>query len=321
MTKRTKIIIASATFCLLVACILILCLGSLSRKAKIAVEKYNEAASAYNVATNSYNSSLDVVEQANIELDAIIKTGRTLLESNAIPFDDQCKTKLEQALTATAQARIEVSARLPLYEEMTIPQDATDEQLKEITATAASLTRQMENTTVPEPLAQPDYVAVQIRLKDTIAAYEKSVLIQQQVTAPEDAFVVDCLKQIDTVLAVGTVTKSNDSNGLLGTEGGYIGCIYFSDSRVDKEKLDLKPGDYTVIKMGNVGGGAVEVFATVEDAEARNLYLATFDNTDLKPGSHCVVGTIVVRTSPYLTDDQQIDLTNKIIELFTMLAN
>lgn len=320
MTKRTKITIACASLCVLLACVLILCLGSASRQAKNAVEKYNEIASTYNAAADAYNSSLAVVEQANTELDAVIKSGETLLESGAIPFDNQCKVNLEQAIQAATQARVPEVEQLPVYEEMTIPQDATDEQLREITETATSLTKQIEASVVPDPLSSPDYAEAMSLVQDTMAAYERSVRVQLQVTAPNDEFVMGCLKQIETVLALGAVSKSNDPNGLLGTEGGYIGCIYFSDSRVDKEKLDLKPSDYNVIKMGNAGGGAIEVFATVEDAEARNEYLGTFDGTDLNPGSHCVIGTMVIRTSAHLTAEQQTELTNLIIELLTTLA-
>lgn len=128
------------------------------------------------------------------------------------------------------------------------------------------------------------------------------------------------LKEIETIISLAAVTTSNDPNGLLGTEGGYIGCTYFSDSRVDKTQLNLKPNEYDVISMGTIGGGAIEVYASIEDAENRNEYLSTYDDTELNPGSHRVVGTMVVRTSSMLTDEQQIELTNQIVEILTKLV-
>ena len=52
-----------------------------------------------------------------------------------------------------------------------------------------------------------------------------------------------------------------------------------------------------------------------EDAESRNAYLGAFDGRALKVGSHVVYGTIVIRTSDYLTASQQKELTEKILNV------
>ena len=59
--------------------------------------------------------------------------------------------------------------------------------------------------------------------------------------------------------------------------------------------------------------------ATVEDAEARCEYLSGFDGTVLYSGSYAIVGTMVIRTSYKLTNEQQLALTDKITSAVTML--
>ena len=61
----------------------------------------------------------------------------------------------------------------------------------------------------------------------------------------------------------------------------------------------------------------MEVYPTVQDAEARCEYLAGFDGTVLYSGSYAIVGTTVIRTSYKLTNEQQIELTNDITMALT----
>ena len=64
----------------------------------------------------------------------------------------------------------------------------------------------------------------------------------------------------------------------------------------------------------------MEVYSSLNDAEARNTYLAAFDTAGiLNSGSHTILGTIVIRTSQKLTATQQNELTqaisNNLLEL------
>lgn len=319
MTKRTGLILLGSLLCILLICALVTCTDSGLSRAEAAVSSYNEQVAIYNDAATAFNASIQPIVDANAILDEVIAVSQALLDAGEIPFDPQAKADLEQAIDAAVRSKVPVPAEIPLKEELTIPDNATAEDLECMTSTAFSEAEAIRLIEVPAPISQPDYSATTEALLDAQNAFERSILIQKQVTAPTDDFVLERLKQMDTILSLAAVTKSNDPNGLLGTEGGYIGCIYFSDSRVDKTQLNLKPGDYNVIAMGTVGGGAVEIYATVEEAEARNGYLATYDGTDLNPGSHVVVGTMVVRTSSMLTDEQQTELTNQIIAIMTEL--
>lgn len=320
MTKRTGIILLGSLLCILLICALVTCTDSGLSRAEAAVSSYNEQVAIYNDAATAFNASIQPIVDSNGVLDEVIAVSQALLDAGEIPFDPQTKTDLERAIDVAVHSKVSVPAEIPLKEELTIPDNATAEDLEYLTSMASSEAEALRLIEVPAPISQPDYSATTEALLDAQSAFKRSVLIQKQVTAPSDDFVLERLKQIDTILSLAAVTSSNDPNGLLGKEGGYIGCIYFSDSRVDKTQLNLKPGEYNVIAMGTVGGGAIEIYATIEEAETRNAYLSTYDGTDLDPGSHVVVGTMVVRTSSKLTDEQQMELTSQIVALLTELV-
>ena len=133
--------------------------------------------------------------------------------------------------------------------------------------------------------------------------------------APSDEFVMERLKLIDTITEIEAVTEDHDPSGLLGKQGGYTGCICFADSQVDRSLLYITEG--SPADIGTDGGGAVEIFATEQEAVARDAYIGSFDGTILSAGSHHVVGTCVIRTSLYLTASQQNTLTDQIEQVLT----
>lgn len=145
------------------------------------------------------------------------------------------------------------------------------------------------------------------------ATYDASLAV-----APSDTYVISRLQMISTITEIQAVTEDNDPNGKLNKSGGYIGAIYFTDSQVDRSKVYIEEGD-DVVGVGTEGGGCVEIYSNTEDAENRNAYLGIFDGTIFDSGSHCVVGTLVIRTSTYLTATQQQTLTNEIISAITLV--
>lgn len=332
MTRRTGIILFSVLLCILAICLLATCgnpkpspnettspSSSTEESIESVVERYNSQVALYNEAITAYNESIQLVADANIILDQEIAVAQTALESEDIPFDPQTALDLEQAIQTAHETKIAIPEALLVRDVAVIPEAASSEEIEEFRARVAAELDVLKSVEVPMPLTVPDYTSVIATLLEARNTYQHSVEVQKQVTAPDDNFVLERLKQIDTIVSLGAVIQNNDPNGLLGKEGGYIGCIYFSDSRVDKTKLNLKPSQYDVISMGTIGGGAIEIYATIEEAEARNSYLATYDGTDLDPGSHVVAGTMVVRTSSMLTDEQQTELTNQIITIMTAL--
>lgn len=75
-----------------------------------------------------------------------------------------------------------------------------------------------------------------------------------------------------------------------------------------------REGTADVVMIGTAGGGAVEVFASREEAEKRAEYISFFEGSVMDAGSCTVEGTCLIRTSKYLSGDQQEKLAKKIRE-------
>ena len=75
------------------------------------------------------------------------------------------------------------------------------------------------------------------------------------------------------------------------------------------------------MEKGTDAGGAIEVYATAEEAQARCEYLSGFDGTILYSGSYAIVGTMVIRTSYKLDNNQQMALTRSITRELTAQQN
>lgn len=138
----------------------------------------------------------------------------------------------------------------------------------------------------------------------------------EQITAPSEEWIIERLNGVEDIIDVQAVTEDNDPNHLLNKEnGGYVACVYFTSTGIDENnELGKDP-----VAKGTDGGGAVEVYASLEDAMARCEYLSEFDNTILYTGSYAIVGTTVIRISYRYTDEEQYELTDRITQAFTTL--
>lgn len=141
------------------------------------------------------------------------------------------------------------------------------------------------------------------------------LILAQQITNPDENWVIDRLASIDCITDVEAVTKNHDPNQLLNVDGGYTSCVYFSIDGINQTSIEG-----TGIDKGTDAGGAIEVYKTVTDAQNRCDYLSQFDNTLLYSGSYAILGTTVIRTSYLLTNEQQVELTNEITKAFTALT-
>lgn len=142
-------------------------------------------------------------------------------------------------------------------------------------------------------------------------------LVISQITAPSEKWVIQRIKNIPSIKSIMAVTPDNDPNGLLGKDGGYISCIYFSIDSIDQNSVKGS----TIIEKGTDAGGAIEIYSTIEAALNRCDYLSQFDNTLLYSGSYTVVGTMVVRTSYQLSNQNQVTLTDQIVQVLTEIQN
>ncbi len=177
----------------------------------------------------------------------------------------------------------------------------------------ASLKETLEKAVADAKEAKNDeaYKKVTDAINSTSKEYEKSVKAMKQVTAPEEAFLLERAKTVDTITDVEAATEDTDLNNKLNKEGSYYAYIAMKSSLVtDSFYANKKP-----VEAGNAGGAVIEAFKTVEDAEKRNKYLSAFDGQGIMdPGTHTVAGTLVVRTSSKLKASQQKELEQKVID-------
>ena len=136
-----------------------------------------------------------------------------------------------------------------------------------------------------------------------------------QITAPEESWVANRLSSVHGITGVEAVTEQHDPDGMLGKEGGFTACLYFTFEKVNSEEI---PGS-GIVEKGTDAGGAIEIYATLADAKARCEYLAGFDGTVLYSGSYAIVGTMVIRTSYKLSNEDQFELTSAITSSLTAL--
>ncbi len=249
------------------------------------VAPHNRAVKAFEVAAAQ-------VQEKNSALQAEIDVAQRSLDRGDKPLD----VATQDALTvAVADAGLALRA-IPEMPSSTSDIEAATEALN-------------------EPL---DYSATSKTLADASQAFDKSVRQLGQVTAPSQDFVVSRLGKVPGVSDMEPVTEANDPNRRLNKAGGYTAAVYFHFGGVDgiEEVNSALPS----IEIGTDGGGCIEVYRTVEDANKRNDYLASFDGQGVfDTGSHKVLGTVIVRTSHFLTASQQNALTDEIEAILTEL--
>ena len=118
-----------------------------------------------------------------------------------------------------------------------------------------------------------DYSDVLKSLDEAYTALNNSIKQYELVNNPTESYVIKCLEKVEHVIGISAVTEDNDPNGHLGKAGGYTATVYFTCDWVNQSNVYGN----TIIEKGTDGGGAIEVYANVEDAESRNSYLAGFD--------------------------------------------
>ena len=143
----------------------------------------------------------------------------------------------------------------------------------------------------------------------------ENIKVVEQITVPDESWLIERLQSVDGIKETEAITENNDPNGMLNQKDGYVSCIYFSYNKVDDSSV---PGE-TVVDKGTDCGGAIEIYRTLEEAENRVEYLKGFDDTVLYSGSYAIVGTMVIRTSYLLNDEEQYDLTYAITHALTKI--
>lgn len=248
----------------------------------------------HDVAVAAFNKAADGLNERNEELDAAIAELQDLMSSGEDPLDAATVDAASAAIGEAQGARQEVPE---------LPGD-TDE--------IYSLMAEVEE--------MGDYASYIEALETAHVNLQNSIDQLRQVTNPSEQFVIERLTGLPNITGVEAATEQNDPNGNLHKDGGYTSAVFFSCDLVDQSQV-YTDGSYTGIPAsGTDGGGCVEVYETAQDAEERNTYLSAFDGSILRPGSHTVLGTCVVRTSDLLQASQQDAIEQAIVDSLTRLG-
>lgn len=134
--------------------------------------------------------------------------------------------------------------------------------------------------------------------------YELTETELKLVTNPSAEYVIAALGQVDTITGI-----ESDPN----PDVGFVAKVFFTSSLVDQSEFGK---DESVLEKGTVAGGSIDIFKTTEEAIERDEYLHGFDDSTLfKSGSHAVVGTLVIRISNKLDENDQKALTDSIVRV------
>lgn len=251
---------------------------------------YFQVKKPHDLAETKFNAAVKEVEAKNTELTSAMNDAQKILDKKEAVYDNTTK---EAFITALSDAK------------------AAQRQIPDLPKKTADINA--ETKKLSEPL---DYSSVINAISEKQTAYQNSVLQMKQITNPNEDFVIQRLKGIPNISGYQAVTEDHDPNGNLNKQGGYTSTVYFSTPLIDQSSVYGND----IVDKGTECGGAIEVYASEEDAEKRDSYLASFDGAGmLNSGSHKVLGTIVIRTSTKLTATQQNEftnnITNKLLEL------
>ena len=132
------------------------------------------------------------------------------------------------------------------------------------------------------------------------------------VTAPSVEYVIACLNNVDAITGIELDDLANSTASSSSGLDKATATIYFSCNLV--EETDTSK---SVKEQGTAGGGSIDIFSTVEDAEYRDESRSGFDNGLLDSGYHTVVGTLVIRTSKHLDEEEQKTFEAEIVAALT----
>ena len=236
--KKKAIGIAAAVLAL-AAGFFIYTVWSARAEASAAVEAYNSAAQDYNDTIAPYNQAASEIAEANGELQAVLDSAQAVLDKGEEAYEPDTQDLLESAVQKAEKVFAEVPVQIDPFEMRNVPAGFSTDQLELAQHEAETAQKAVEESLekIPEVPEVPDYTQEIEAVRSAQKNYEKSVRKLANITSPPDSFVKERLERIDTVVQAEAVSAGNDPNGLLGTKGGYLGCVYFLDERIDRSLL------------------------------------------------------------------------------------
>ena len=236
---KKKAIGIAAALLVLAAGFFIYTVWSARAEASAAVEAYNSAAQDYNDTIAPYNQAASEIAEVNGELQAVLDSAKAVLDKGEEAYEPDTQDLLESAVQKAEKVFAEVPVQIDPFEMRNVPAGFSTDQLELAQHEAETAQKAVEESLekIPEVPEVPDYTQEMEAVRSAQKNYEKSVRKLANITSPPDSFVKERLERIDTVVQAEAVSEGNDPNGLLGTKGGYLGCVYFLDERIDRSLL------------------------------------------------------------------------------------
>lgn len=240
-------------------------------------------------ATHNFEVVSNKLERMNNELDSLIQKSENVVETEDIALNEETRAILKGAISDAKQARKEVSRKPLLAKDIEIA------------------TNMME---------QVDYTDIVKSLEEKYIDFDKSIKQYKLVDNPTEEYLLSRLKTVKGIFNITAYTEETDTNKYLNKAKWYYSKIVFQHEDVQHSAIEY---GHPIEEVGNPAGGCVEAFKTVEDAERRNQELQSQEGTVRSPGSHKVIGTVLVRTSDDLTTAKQKELEQAIIDALTYI--
>ena len=241
-------------------------------------------------AKNAYKTEVERIETEEKELDDLISECQDYLATNPRVLFEDTITELKSSIKNAKESKQEIPE---------MPKEELD--INEITE---STLKKIEYKTLIDDVTEKEK-----NVKNSVKQFK-------QLSNPTSDFVLDRLKDVSLITGLSAITEETDPYGDLNKEKSYSGMIYFTSSLVNQDDVYISPTDSygdIIVDKGTDGGGCIEIFTTVEDAERRNECLGSFDGTIFSSGKHVVLGTLVVRTSDLLPLSKQTELETAVI--------
>lgn len=240
-------------------------------------------------ATHNFKVVSNELERMNDELDSLIQKSENLVETKEKALDEEKRAILKGTVADAKKVRKEVSKK-PL------------------------LAKDIETAT--STMEEIDYTEIVKSLEGKYNDFEKSIKQYKLVDNPTEEYLLSRLKTVEGIFNITAYTEETDTNKYLNKAKWYYSKIVFQHEDVKHSAIEY---GLSIEEVGNPAGGCVEAFKTVEDAERRNQELQSQEGTARSPGTHKVVGTVLVRTSDELTTTKQKELEQAIIDALTYI--
>lgn len=256
---------------------------------------YSGALVNYYAAQEQYNSARTAFDAENAKLESRISELESLINSGRKPYDEQvladaksCADKVRSGMKKAPELSFEPAGY-----------SNTDFSMFEVNELKAQLRSMLTDTTrisaEAAAIAPPDYSSAEAELAAASAALDLSIKQNEQITNPSAEFVIERLTGIPGINTISAVTPDHDPNGKLGIPGGYTGEVFFDHINANNGQ----DSNEDPVDAGAEGGGAVDIYANVEDAEARCKELDGYGTR------YTMCGTVVIRLSSRMTAPQQ----------------